>query len=167
MGYDPIAVEYTDLRCSDCGVKFSIVSTTGPVNTCEPCYLDRVTAILTDTVKVEHLVPVPGDRVSCGNRKDLPPELRVHAWMDMGVDVRHFDDGYLMEALVSVCTECGRDRMKDARPKKPKPTPPPPMPPEVKAKRDALRRELFEVKASPEFRAMALAEFDKHNLKGE
>jgi len=163
MGYDPIAVEYTDLRCGDCGIKFSIVSTTGPVNTCEPCYQERVTAILTDNVPVYHLVPVPGDSVSCGNRK---PQ-RQHEWMSMGVDVRHFDDGYLMEALVSVCVECGRDRMKDARPKLPKPPPPPALDPEVKAKRDALRRELFEQGVTGDDRTKALAEFDRHNLKGE
>jgi hypothetical protein len=52
------------------------------------------------------LLPVDGNAVTCGMLK------REHYWESLGIDVRHFDDGYLMEAEVFACFICGRDKMK-------------------------------------------------------
>lgn len=112
QGFDPKVITYSGLHCEDCGDTFSVDSSTGPVNICDPCTQARVTAIFSDDIPPEHLLPVPGDRISCGMRKHLPKSERGHDWVSLGIDVRHFDDGYLMEAEVFACTECGRDKMK-------------------------------------------------------
>lgn len=44
MGMQEIKVTYTTV-CKDCKKKFTIVSTTGPVNICQPCAMIRIAAI--------------------------------------------------------------------------------------------------------------------------
>lgn len=161
MVFDPVKVKYEGLVCTDCLDVFDAVSTTGPVQFCQPCTDARVKAIFTDTVLPEHLFPVPGDELSCG----LRDEPTLHHWVSLGVDVRHFDDGMLTEARVFACINCGRDRMKSLTPK-PKKEIPPPLDPEVKRQRDALRRALFDQGVTGEDRIKALAEFDQNIVKG-
>ena len=102
--------------------------------------------------------PVAGDALSCGLRKDET----LHDWVFLGIDVRHFDDGYLKEARVFACANCGRDRMKSLNPR-PKKVQPPPLDPEVKARRDALRRRMFDAHIGGKARESILALFDKEN----
>lgn len=58
------------------------------------------------------MFPVPGDRVSCGLRTDLPKADRVHKWVSLGIDSRHMNDGAFEDMEVFACAECGRDKQK-------------------------------------------------------
>jgi predicted nucleic acid-binding Zn ribbon protein len=44
MGMQEIKVTYTTV-CKDCGETFTVVSTTGPVNICQPCAMIRIAEI--------------------------------------------------------------------------------------------------------------------------
>jgi hypothetical protein len=160
MGFDPIAVEYTDLKCSDCMTRFSELSSTGPVSLCLACVERHMDEILADDCG-HHVLPVPGDRVSCGLRKDLSKDERHHEWVSLGIDVRHFDDGFLMEAEVFACMECGADKMKSTRPKPKVESAKPKFSPEVKAQRDAFRRLLFDAGVTGDERKRVLADYDR------
>ena len=105
--------------------------------------------------------PVAGDALSCGLRDDPTS----HDWVFLGVDVRHFDDGYLKEARVFACANCGRDRMKSLHPR-PKKVQPPPLDPVVKARRDDLRKTLFAAGVVGPARAEILAEFVRQIVEG-
>lgn len=152
-------VLFTGLKCVDCLATFDIVSCgSSPPGICKDCTMRRISEIFAGECG-HHVLPVPGDRVTCGMRK--PP--RQHEWVSLGTDVRHFDDGFLMEARVFVCMECGRDRMKRLTPK-PKPVKAGPrFDPEVKKLRDAFRRKLFEQGITGRDRDIALAKFDRLN----
>ena len=108
------------------------------------------------------LFPVSGDAVQCGLRKDRPKEQRYHLWVFLGVDIRHFNDGELVEARVFACRECGADRMQRLHPKPKIVEPVKVMDPVVKALRDALRRSLFDAGITGQERKQALAEFDRN-----
>jgi hypothetical protein len=56
------------------------------------------------------LLPVPGDRVSCGNRTDLPRKLRRHAWAPMGPDVSNHGEHGIVQVEVQACLVCGKDK---------------------------------------------------------
>ena len=56
------------------------------------------------------LFPVPGARVSCGNRRDLPKAQRVHDWVPLGPDMRNCGERGFLELQVSACRECGADK---------------------------------------------------------
>lgn len=55
------------------------------------------------------MLPVKATIVSCGNRTDLPRALRRHAWIELGPDMRHRDDGQFEEMFVVACIRCGAD----------------------------------------------------------
>lgn len=154
-------VLFTGLKCVDCLATFDIVSPT-LVHLCNPCTHRRIDEIFAGDCG-HHMLPVPGDRVSCGLRKDLPKDKRGHAWVSLGTDVRHFDDGFLLEAEVFACMECGRDKMKSLAPKPRKPKAEPKFDPEVKKLRDAFRRKLFDQGITGRDRDIALAKFDRLN----
>ena len=114
------------------------------------------------------LLPVSGDVVKCGLRKDRPKEQRYHyPWVSLGIDVRHMGDGEFVEARISACGECGTDRVKRLH-RKPKIVEPVKvMDPVRKAYRDALRRELFDAGITGQERERALTEFDQFWNEGD
>lgn len=58
-------------------------------------------------------LPVPGDRVVCGLRFELPKHERAHVWIPLGIDTRHSGEfGVFVDMEVFACTECGRDKQK-------------------------------------------------------
>jgi hypothetical protein len=59
---------------------------------------------ITDTL------PVPGDRISCGNRKGLPKKQRRHKWISLGVDTKNKGAEGICEVDVSACIVCGKDK---------------------------------------------------------
>lgn len=155
-------VLFTGLKCNDCLATFDIISPT-MVHLCNPCTHRRIDEIFAGECG-HHVLPVPGKSVSCGLRKELPKADRGHQWVSLGVDVRHFDDGFLMEAEVFACMECGRDKMKRLDPKPKAKKAEPKFDPEVKKLRDSFRRDLFSRGVTGQARKDALAEFDRlHN----
>lgn len=58
------------------------------------------------------ILPVPGDRVKCGLRTDLPKKQRRHEWLSLGIDLRRQGDGTIAEFEVFACLECGTDKQK-------------------------------------------------------
>ena len=110
------------------------------------------------------LFPVSGSAVKCGLRKDRPKEQRYHLWTLLGTDVRHFGEGEFDQALVFACRECGADKFKRVRPRRKVVEPVKVMDPEIKARRDALRRSLFDAGITGQEREQALAEFDSKEL---
>jgi hypothetical protein len=56
------------------------------------------------------LFPVPGARVTCGLRTDLPRAKRRHDWVSLGLDVRNCGAARFLERLILACRECGTDR---------------------------------------------------------
>src|SRR6266487_4085610 len=58
-------------------------------------------------------LPVPGDRVVCGLRFDLPKEDRAHVWTSLDIDTRHSGEfGTFVDMEVFACLVCGRDKQK-------------------------------------------------------
>lgn len=55
--------------------------------------------------------PAPGDSITCGNRKDRIKADRRHNWLDAGTDIRHQGDGDFKLMKISICADCGRDKM--------------------------------------------------------
>lgn len=112
MGFDPISVLYVGIVCSDCNTPFNIWSSTGPVRICDDCAMARCEAIFKDIPNVSDLFPVPGDRVTCGLRRDLTKKQRRHHWISLGIDTRHYGAfGDFLDMEVFACTECGRDKV--------------------------------------------------------
>lgn len=96
---------YDGLKCADCQETFSLVSAVGPSNICPACGQDRAGEIFAP-------FPVPGDRVSCGLRTDLPKRERRHESVSLGVDTRHYGAlGEFIDMEVSACVKCGRDKV--------------------------------------------------------
>lgn len=60
------------------------------------------------------LFPVPGDRVKCGNRLDLPKKQRRHDWVTLGPDVRNRGSRGFEEVEIRACRECGTDKATEA-----------------------------------------------------
>lgn len=58
----------------------------------------------------------PGDRVSCGNRTDVPRAQRRHVWLDAGTDDRHMFTGETALCRIRICSVCGRDDQERIRP---------------------------------------------------
>ena len=56
------------------------------------------------------LFPLQAPQVKCGLRTDLPKKERRHAWLELGLDVRHFGDGSFADAIVHACVQCGADK---------------------------------------------------------
>lgn len=110
------------------------------------------------------LFPVSGSAVKCGLRKDRPKEQRYHLWVFLGVDVRHFNEGELVEARIFACRECGADKMKRLVPKPKIEVIVNTMPAEIKLRRNELRLSLFERGITGQAREQALAEFDSKEL---
>ena len=111
--------------------------------------------------------PVSGDAVRCGLRKDLPKEQRYHLWVFLGADVRHFGEGEFDQSRVFACRECGADKYKRLHPKPKVREPVKVLDPEIKARRDALRRSLFDAGITGQAREQALAEFDRQVETGD
>lgn len=66
--------------------------------------------------EVTGALPVPGDRVVCGLRFELPKSERSHRWASLGIDTRHSGEfGEFVDMEVFVCLECGRDKQKMIR----------------------------------------------------
>lgn len=59
---------------------------------------------------------VPGWRLKCGNRTDLPKKARVHAYQHLGTDLRNTGTaaGYV-HGEVYACTRCGTDKFRAGR----------------------------------------------------
>jgi len=53
--------------------------------------------------------PLEGQRVSCGNRTDLPRKQRTHFYVSMGTDFKNKGAGGITEVLVFACAVCGKD----------------------------------------------------------
>lgn len=64
--------------------------------------------------EVISLFPVPGDRVKCGNRGDLPKKQRRHDWAVLGADVRNRGSRGFEEVEIRACRECGTDKATEA-----------------------------------------------------
>lgn len=60
------------------------------------------------------LFPVPGGRVKCGNRTDLPKKQRRHDWVTLGPDVRNRGSRGFEEVEIRACRECGTDKATEA-----------------------------------------------------
>jgi hypothetical protein len=114
MGFDPKPTLYTGLHCSDCFGTFDQVSTTGPVTLCQKCTDARVKRLHANSPDmVIDILPVPGDRVVCGMRFELPKSERGHEWTSLGIDTRHSGEfGEFTDMEIFVCLECGRDKQK-------------------------------------------------------
>lgn len=54
--------------------------------------------------------PVPGDRVKCGLREDLPRKQRRHAWVSLGQDTRNRGEHGFRDVEIWACAECGADK---------------------------------------------------------
>jgi hypothetical protein len=62
------------------------------------------------------ILPVPGDRVVCGLRFEIPKNERAHEWTSLGIDTRHAGEfGEFVDMEVFACMECGRDKQKMIR----------------------------------------------------
>jgi hypothetical protein len=58
-------------------------------------------------------LPLPGDRVVCGLRFELPKNERGHDWTSLGVDTRHSGEfGEFVDMEIFACMECGRDKQR-------------------------------------------------------
>jgi hypothetical protein len=63
--------------------------------------------------EVTGTLPVPGDRIVCGLRFELPKNERSHRWGSLGIDTRHSGEfGEFVDMEVFACMECGRDKQK-------------------------------------------------------
>lgn len=58
----------------------------------------------------EGALPVPGDRVKCGLRRDLPKKQRVHAYASLGPDTRNCGSKGFLDREVFACMTCGADK---------------------------------------------------------
>lgn len=58
---------------------------------------------------VTDMLPVPGDRITCGNRLDLPRKQRRHVPLDMGDDFKNKGTEGIVQVPVTACARCGRD----------------------------------------------------------
>jgi hypothetical protein len=56
------------------------------------------------------LFPLANPPVKCGLRRDLPKRQRIHAWADMGLDVRNFGSEGFKDAQIFACLRCGTDK---------------------------------------------------------
>jgi hypothetical protein len=59
--------------------------------------------------------PVRGWRMKCGLRTDLPKKERIHQYVELGLDVRNYEDRGAIEGIVSACARCGTDKFKRAK----------------------------------------------------
>ena len=111
MGFDPITVNYTGLKCVDCFGTFDCKSSTGPVNRCDPCMSDRLSELFSDVAgSCGYIVlPVAGDAVTCGLRADLPKKQRRHERVSLGMDTRNLGDLGFWDVEIFACMVCGRD----------------------------------------------------------
>jgi hypothetical protein len=57
-----------------------------------------------------YLFPVPGDRVKCGLRADLPKKERVHQFVSLGIDTRNCGPEGFLDREVLACARCGADK---------------------------------------------------------
>lgn len=53
--------------------------------------------------------PVPGDRVKCGNRTDVPKKQRRHLKAPMGTDTRNLGELGFWDVEIFACVRCGMD----------------------------------------------------------
>lgn len=63
--------------------------------------------IMTVTIPV---LPVPGDRIRCGNRTDLFKKQRRHTFIPLGTDFKNKGTEGICEVEVLACAVCGMDR---------------------------------------------------------
>lgn len=56
------------------------------------------------------LFPVPGDRIRCGLRIDLPKKQRVHDYVSMGIDTRNLGEVGFRDVDIFACAVCGADK---------------------------------------------------------
>lgn len=57
----------------------------------------------------EPILPVPGDRITCGNRKDLFKRQRRHTLVSLGTDTKNKGTEGICEVEVFACLTCGKD----------------------------------------------------------
>lgn len=63
-----------------------------------------------DDAQVAALFPVPGDRVKCGLRADLPKKERRHDWVPLGPDTRNRGSRGFLDCEILACRACGTDK---------------------------------------------------------
>lgn len=56
------------------------------------------------------LLPVPGDRITCGLRMDWFRKQRRHTFVSLGMDVRNLGDKGFCDVEIFACVVCGRDQ---------------------------------------------------------
>lgn len=54
--------------------------------------------------------PVPGDRVKCGLRLDLPGKERRHDFVSLGLDTRNCGTAGFLDREILACVRCGTDK---------------------------------------------------------
>lgn len=78
------------------------------VNEAGEAYLRQASGVF-DAIAIA-LLPVPGDRVKCGLRTDLPKKQRRHSWVSLGPDTRNRGEHGFKDCEILACRECGTDK---------------------------------------------------------
>jgi hypothetical protein len=60
--------------------------------------------------EVAAALPVPGGRVKCGLRTDLPTKQRRHDWISLGNDTRNRGSHGFLDCEILACRQCGTDK---------------------------------------------------------